>query len=197
MAFDVFPYSDLHSLNLDWILKQVKQMGEKVDAFSETFLKQANAYTDQKIVEATANLREELDSFEVNITRQQGAFESSVNGAIANINARVEELNEAIQANFLAMQAYTTSAIEQNNIVIFDKIGQGLLDVRVINIFTGEKVTIQQMFDYLANFHLTNAISVSRIGTLQKTINTVISYGTVDGKTCTDLVTNGYAIFGA
>lgn len=30
MAFDNFPYTDLHELNLDWLLRKVKQLEEKV-----------------------------------------------------------------------------------------------------------------------------------------------------------------------
>lgn len=30
MAFENFPYADLHSLNLDWLLANVKELEEKV-----------------------------------------------------------------------------------------------------------------------------------------------------------------------
>lgn len=182
---------------LSRVSQKINEVIERVNSFEENILNQANAHTDEKIAELTSSLRAELENFESTITSQQEGFEQNINGVIANINRRIEEFNKTIDANYLAMEAYVNNAISNNNIVIFDKIGEGLLDIRVINIFTGERVTIQEMFDYLAAFHLTNAITLARIEALRRTVDTVISYGTVDGKTCSDLVVNGYTIFGS
>lgn len=181
---------------LSRLSRKVNEVIDRVNSFEEDIYNTTKEYVDNKIATEIAILKGELEQFKQNITAQQNGFEQNVNGAINNINQRIEEFNRTIQANYAAMQAYTNNAIERNNEYIFDRIGQGLLDIRVVNLFTGQKVTVQEMFDYLANFHLTNAITVSRIADLQRTVNTVISYGTVNGKTCTDIVTDGYAIFG-
>ena len=181
---------------LSRLSRKVNEVIDRVNNFEEDIYNTTKEYVDNKIKTEIDNLKVELEEFQQNLTEQQSGFENSVNGAINNINQRIEEFNRTIEANYAAMQAYTNNAIERNNEFIFDRIGQGLLDVRVINIFTGAKVTVQEMFNYLANFHLTNAITVSRIGTMQRTVNTVISYGTVNGYDCTDIVTNGYAVFG-
>lgn len=31
MAFENFPYADLHNLNLDWILKKIKELETRID----------------------------------------------------------------------------------------------------------------------------------------------------------------------
>lgn len=181
---------------LSRLTRKVNEVIDRVNNFEEDVYNTTKEYVDDKIKTEIDTLKAELEQFKQNMTAQQNGFEQNVNGAINNINQRIEEFNRTIQSNYTAMQAYTNNAIERNNEYIFDRIGQGLLDIRVVNIFTGQKVTVQEMFNYLANFHLTNAITVSRIGTLQRTVNTVISYGTVDGKTCTDIVRDGYAVFG-
>lgn len=181
---------------LSRLTRKVNEVIDVVNNFEEDVYNKTKEYTDTKIAAEIAILKADLDVFRENLTSQQTNFEQNINGAINNINQRIEEFNRTIMANYAAMQAYTNNAIERNNEYIFDRIGEGLLDIRVINIFTGQKVTVQEMFNYLANFHLTNAITVSRIGTLQRTVNTVISYGTVDGYDCTDIVTNGYTVFG-
>lgn len=182
---------------LSRLSKKVNEVITRVNNFEDDVYNTTKTYVDTKIATEIANLKIELKQFQQNLTEQQSGFENSINGAINNINQRIEEFNRTIESNYAAMQAYTNNAIERNNEYIFDRIGQGLLDIRVINIFTGEKVTVQEMFNYLANFHLNNAITVSDIGTLQRTVNTVISYGTVDGYDCTDIVTNGRTVFGA
>lgn len=181
---------------LSRVAKKLNEVIDTVNNFEDDVYNTTKEYTDAKIAGEIAALKVDLNVFRENLTAQQSGFEQNVNGAINNINQRIEEFNRTIDANYTAMQAYTTNAIERNNDYIFDRIGQGLLDIRVINIFTGEKVTVQEMFNYLANFHLTNAITVSRIGTLQRTVDTVISYGTIGGYDCTDIVINGYTVFG-
>ena len=182
---------------LSRLSKKVNEIIDRVNNFEDDVYNTTKTYVDNKISTEIANLKIELEQFQQNLTEQQSGFENSVNGAINNINQRIEEFNRTIAGNYAAMQSYTNNAIERNNEYIFDRIGQDLVDIKVINIFTGEKVTVQEMFNYLANFHLTNAITVSRIGTLQRTVNTVISYGTVDGYDCTDIVTNGFTVFGS
>lgn len=181
---------------LSRLTRKVNEVIDRVNSFEEDIYNTTKEYVDTKIQTEIDALKVELEQFKQNIIAQQDGFEHDVNGAINNMNQRIEEFNRTIQANYAAMQAYTNNAIERNNEYIFDRIGQGLLEIRVVNIFTGQKVTVQEMFNYLANFHLTNAITVARIGTLQRTVNTVISYGTVNGKTCTDIVTDGYTVFG-
>ena len=61
MAFEQFPYTNFHDLNLDWVLKEVKRVSEAVDKWSTEVLDAAKAYTDEKIatvaqVDANTNL---------------------------------------------------------------------------------------------------------------------------------------------
>lgn len=178
------------------LTRKVNEVIAAINGFEDDVLNKAKAYTDEKIKTEIDALKTDLEVFKDNLTAEQEGFEQNVNGAIENMNQRIAQFNDTIQANYTAMQAYTNAAIEQNNRVIFERIEEGLVDIRVVNLFTGEKVTVQEMFDYLANFHLTNAITVSRIAELMRTVDTVVSYGTVEQHTCTDIVTNGYTVFG-
>ena len=37
--FEQFPYANFHELNLDWILKKIKELDEKVDSIEDRILK--------------------------------------------------------------------------------------------------------------------------------------------------------------
>lgn len=37
MGFPIWPYTNFHDLNADWILKQLKELSEQVEQFVETF----------------------------------------------------------------------------------------------------------------------------------------------------------------
>ena len=42
-----WPWTNLHELNLDWILEELKNMDARLDGIIGDAVKQANAYTDQ------------------------------------------------------------------------------------------------------------------------------------------------------
>ena len=191
MAFEQFPYTNFHDLNLDWVLKEVKRVSEAVDKWSTEVLEAAKAYTDEKI-EAEAE-RANQANLELKQTVETAIrdFQNVVNGAIAGFQEQLNQQDAEIEANLVAARGYTNAQIAQNNEFLMEEISKGLIDLKVLNLFTGKYVTVQEMFDYLASFHLTGAISVAQIGNAQRTVNTVVGYKA----TCTDIVVNGYHIF--
>lgn len=191
MAFEQFPYTNFHDLNLDWVLKEVKRISKAVDTWSVEVLNAAKLYTDEQVEiereranQANLELKQQVES----AIRE---FQNAVNGTLSGFQQQLLQQDDQIAANLAEAIHYTETRIAANNIYLMDKIAEGLVDVRVINVFTGEKVTIQAMFDYLAAFHLTGAISMAQIANAQRTVNTVVGYNA----TCTQMVTNGYKIF--
>lgn len=191
MAFEQFPYTNFHDLNLDWVLKEVKRISKAVDTWSVEVLSAAKLYTDEQV----ENERERANQANLELKQQVETaireFQNVVNGTLAGFQQQLLQQDDQIAANLAEAIHYTETRIAANNIYLMDKIAEGLVDVRVINVFTGEKVTIQAMFDYLAAFHLTGAISMAQIANAQRTVNTVVGYKA----SCTQMVTNGYKIF--
>ena len=191
MAFEQFPYTNFHDLNLDWVLKEVKRVSEAVDKWSTEVLDAAKAYTDEKI-EAEAE-RANQANLELKQTVETAIrdFQNVVNGALTGFQEQLTQQDAEIDANLVAARGYTNAQIAQNNEFLMEEISKGLIDLKVLNLFTGKYVTVQEMFDYLSAFHMTGAISVAQIGNAQRTVNTVVGYNA----TCTDIVINGYHIF--
>lgn len=191
MAFEQFPYTNFHDLNLDWVLKEVKRISKAVDTWSVEVLSAAKLYTDKQV----ENERERANQANLELKQQVESaireFQNVVNGTLSGFQQQILQQDDQIAANLAEAIHYTETRIAANNIYLMDKIAEGLVDVRVINVFTGEKVTIQAMFDYLAAFHLTGAISMAQIANARRTVNTVVGYNA----TCTQMVTNGYKIF--
>lgn len=191
MAFEQFPYTNFHDLNLDWVLKEVKRVSEAVDKWSTEVLDAAKAYTDEKI-EAEAE-RANQANLELKQTVETAIrdFQNVVNGALSGFQEQLTQQDAEIDANLVAARGYTNAQIAQNNEFLMEEISKGLIDLKVLNLFTGKYVTVQEMFDYLSAFHLTGAISVAQIANAQRTVNTVVGYNA----TCTDIVINGYHVF--
>lgn len=191
MAFEQFPYTNFHDLNLDWVLKEVKRVSEAVDKWSTEVLDAAKAYTDEKIAAEAERANQANLELKQSVETAIRDFQNVVNGTIAGFQEQLRQQDAEIDANLVAARGYTNAQIAQNNEFLMEEISKGLIDLKVLNLFTGKYVTVQEMFDYLAAFHLTGAISVAQIGNAQRTVNTVVGYNA----TCTDIVVKGYQIF--
>ena len=191
MAFEQFPYTNFHDLNLDWVLKEVKRVSEAVDKWSIEVLDAAKTYTDVKVAAEAERANQANLELKQTVETAIRDFQNVVNGSISGFQEQLRQQDIEIEANLAAARSYTNSQIAQNNEFLMDEISKGLIDLKVLNLFTGKYVTVQEMFDYLATFHLTGAISVAQINNAQRTVNTVVGYNA----TCTDIVINGYHIF--
>lgn len=191
MAFEQFPYTNFHDLNLDWVLKEVKRVSEAVDKWSTEVLDAAKTYTDEKVAAEAERANQANLELKQTVETAIRDFQNVVNGALSGFQEQLNQQDAEIEANLVAARGYTNAQIAQNNEFLMEEISNGLIDLKVLNLFTGKYVTVQEMFDYLAAFHLTGAISVAQIGNAQRTVNTVIGYNA----TCTDIVVNGYQIF--
>lgn len=191
MAFEQFPYTNFHDLNLDWVLKEVKRVSEAVDKWSTEVLDAAKAYTDEKIAAEAERANQANLELKQTVETAIRDFQNVVNGTISGFQEQLRQQDAEIESNLIAARGYTNAQIAQNNEYLMEEISKGLIDLKVLNLFTGKYVTVQEMFDYLSAFHLTGAISVAQIGNAQRTVNTVVGYNA----TCTDIVINGYHIF--
>ena len=191
MAFEQFPYTNFHDLNLAWMLKEVKRVSEAVDKWSTEVLDAAKTYTDVKVAAEAERANQANLELKQTVETAIRDFQNVVNGTISGFQEQMRQQAVEIEANLAAARSYTNSQIAQNNEFLMDEISKGLIDLKVLNLFTGKYVTVQEMFDYLATFHLTGAISVAQINNAQRTVNTVVGYNA----TCTDIVINGYHVF--
>ena len=191
MAFEQFPYTNFHELNLDWVLNEVKRVSEAVDKWSDEVLAAAKTYTDIKIAAEAERSDQAILELKQSVETAIRDFQNVVNGTLSGFQEQLRQQDMEIDANLVAARGYTNAQIAQNNEFIMEEISKGLIDLKVLNMFTGKYVTVQEMFDYLSAFHLTGAISVAQIGNAQRTVTTVVGYNAA----CTDIVVNGYRIF--
>lgn len=159
--FNKYPYTDFHELNLDWILKEMKDLQEQMNGLLEKAIeeatKAAKEYVDEQlaVIEADfAELQRNFNALDVNVKNLNIAFDQFVN----NINGQIAALKTYIDDALQAQTLQTQLLIAQNNDYLLSEMETYLTQIKVINYFTGEKVSIQDMFNYLAGLHLTDAI---------------------------------------
>lgn len=165
----------------------VNNLADELDSVTADLLEQANAYTDGKIAESVQKYSEALGQFE----NEYNEFSKVINSTLLGFQQQIRENNEKQENEIAGNRAYTDVKIEQNNEYLLEEISKQAISVRVLNPFTGERVSIQSMIDYLSAFHMTEAATISEIGAASKSVQTVVDYHA----TCTQMVINSKAIF--
>ena len=159
--FNKYPYTDFHELNLDWILKEMKDLQAAMEGLLEKAIEEATAnakaYVDEQLAVIKsdfATLQENFNALNANVSDLNNKFDAYV----LNINNQIAALKAYIDDGLQAQTLQTQLLIAQNNDYLLAEMENYLTQIKVINYFTGEKVTIQDMFNYLAQLHLSDAI---------------------------------------
>ena len=154
-----------------------------VNAFGETVLNAAKQYTDSAIAEKYGEFQKQYNE----LVTQVEQFQTAVDNTLKGFQDQFDDYKEKTTAEVISAKAYTDASIAQNNEWLLEQISQQVISVRVLNPFTGERVSIQDMIDYLSMFHMQDGIKISTLGNRQNTVNQMIAYNAK----CSDLVVNG------
>lgn len=170
-----YPYTDYHELNADYLYERVKAIeaqlanikGEIEADILVWFEGVIQPYEQQlnDLIKEVNDLKEEtedtLAAYDLKITN----FINDINLAIAGIRA---ELISSIDA----VNALTDLKIQTNNVYLINQITENVGNLFLVqNPFDGETVSIQEMVDILANFHIVDGIDYDTMATRALTYN--------------------------
>lgn len=188
--FDKYPYTDFHELNLDWLLAQMKALEKHVDDtyqnLYDTLSHDLKEYIDNEIADVLSEFTElklEFASLSLQFTQLNDVFDAYE----AEINGKIDALNARITAEIQGVNDRTDILIASNNQFLIDTMSQQLRNMTVLNFFTGEEVTVQDMFNYLANLHLSDGIAYNQITARGYTYGSIEALGLTYG----DIVMHG------
>ena len=188
--FNQYPYTNYHELNLDYIMEQINYFNKRVDELSDELIKGANIYTDKKFDEIVNEFNDFKKYVTIELEKSKSdydEFSSYVTNRLILTDNKIKELQKNLDSALVSANDYTDRAILLNNEYIIDQTTKALSTVTVLNYFTGERVSIQDMFDYLSQFHLQNGITYAQIESRQKTVVFIVGLN----KTVAEFVLNG------
>ena len=163
-------------------LEMVSKLYKKL----EEVIAEVNAIDQEAIQQALDDMRAEIAKFEAQIQKQYNALDEKYQKLYEELNnsiidladstaASLEELDKKIYNLGESLKDIMDLKIEENNEYIFESIASEIIGIKVLNYFTGEKVTVQEMFDYLAQLHAADGITVTELITRQKTVDELIA----------------------
>lgn len=163
-------------------LEMVSKLYKKL----EEVIAEVNEIDQEAIQQALDDMRAEIAKFETQIQKQYNALDEKYQKLYEELNtsildladttaASLEELDTKIYNLGESLKDIMDLKIEENNEYIFESIASEIIGIKVLNYFTGEKVTVQEMFDYLAQLHAADGITVTELITRQKTVDELIA----------------------
>ena len=198
--FENFPYTNFHELNLDWVIKTMKALDEKVDSIEDRIYNKSKAYTDEQIAilnNEFNSLEDEFIVFKAEVNKMFAAYTAKQDKAFADykalVNAQIDLLEQEIRdakaelKTLLAQaNAYTDASMQMLMLQIPPIIGEQIRTALVRNLLTGQYVTIQAMFDYLCMFHAPDALTCGEMFAKNNTCAQILAYN----KTCMEFTTS-------
>ena len=188
MAYNYeYPYTDPNRYNADWLLNKMKELEGKLDGILEEALKLTKEYVDTRLSEYQAQIvqiRKEIQA----VSDRTDELSAEMVQQVIRLEGLISDAEREAESLFIIANNRTDLQIERNNEYIFREIEDNILaNITVINYFTGEHVTVQDMFDYLASLHLENAITYNGLRDKNLTYAALIAKRI----TYTELVKNG------
>lgn len=177
-----FPYSDFHELNIDWILKQIKEDEAQIEYLKEEFAK-IEIVTEEHIEEmiqyaiATNNvtLRAEMQALKDNITNE---YKTYVDGKIAQLNLQIQQLrvyvdNQDVYYDTLSKD-YANTALNNAKAYTDEKI---LNYTMMVNPITGVYEDVRNVVnDIVSYFHTGDSLTAIEYDTLELTAEDYDNY---------------------
>lgn len=190
-----YPYTDFHELNADYLLQRLKDVEAKLDTIKEDIESEVLAWVQEQLVPYEQQLNElitEVQTLEQTTQETLAQYDTRITNFINDINGEIVEIRTELVNSIQAVNALTDLKIEQNNIYLLNEITENVGDLFVVlNPFTGETVTIQDMVDYLSAFHINDAIDYDTMATRALTYNQFEALNI----TYTDLTLHGNTLY--
>ena len=188
MAYNYeYPYTDPNRYNADWLLNKMKELEGRLDGIVEETLDLTKTYVDNRLETYQSQL-ESIRREIAEVSQRTDALSAHVSNEVLRLESKILDAERKAESLFIIANNRTDLQIERNNEYIFREIEDNILgNITVINYFTGERMTVQSMFDYLASLHLQNAITYNGLRDKNLTYTELIAKSI----TYTELVKNG------
>ena len=170
--FSVIPTAYDDSLSYyEQICAVLKLTLETLSQYQDS-LAEAKAYTDEQISILNSSLQDYINALIKATNNTITDLDNKINQNQAENNAKFQDVDN----EFNKVYVQINTAIENNNKYLIEEISKNLGNqLLVTNFFTGQRVTVQNMFDYLANLHVENGINYTTLAERNYTYDELVA----------------------
>ena len=196
MAFwNKYPYTDFHELNADFLLQRLKEIEEYIASIEDDLKTELSAWLKEQLApyeETLDELINEVEGLKTETEETLAEYDTKITNFETRVNNQIAAIRQDLINSISSMSALMDLKIETNNLWLMNEITENVGSLfLVMNPFTGEEVTIQNMVDYLAAFHITDGIDYDTMASRALTYNQFAALNI----TYTDLALNGNTLY--
>ena len=182
------------------VAEKENEIIDTVNNISVDILNEAKAYTDEAIAGALSEVdskiaelnqmiqddriyfdnliettTENFNNIVNDLQRQYQQFTNYINGELRDIRSDIANTNQRLDDSITAVNARTDLMIQLNNDWLLEQVEEHVADnFKVYNALEGERVSVQEMFNYLCGLHIVDGLTVTTLATRALTVNRIV-----------------------
>lgn len=153
MAFERFPYTNFHDLNLDWIIQQVNTWAEQWKVVYTAY---------QEFDADLSEIFDDIDDLQAR-TDENTLRINNVESSAAQLNNAITALNDTVSALSILVNNYYTELNDRVSSI------ETSATFYMFSPFTGEYEPLETVILELAQFHLADALTAAEYDALDMT----------------------------
>lgn len=173
-----YPYTDYHQLNEDFLLRRMKELEADLERVKEEAIEAATENAKEYIdgllggfLAEFAQLKSDFAALNTNMSSLNTQFNDFVN----YVDNEIRQIRDTVDANYIAVNNSVDQKITDAKNEIFNNLATELANIKVINFFTGEQVSVQDMFNYLSMLHISDSIDYDTMALRAKTYSQLVA----------------------
>ena len=164
-----YPHTDYQELNLDYILKRIAEIENSIKTIKEQIEGEIFEWVQEQLAPYEQQLNDliiEVNNLSENVDATLASYDARITAIDNHVALELANIRREIADNTAALSALMDLKIDNNNVYLLNQISQDVGSLfTVVNPFTGEHVSIQNMIDILAQFHITDGITYQTMNT--------------------------------
>lgn len=167
-----YPYTDFHDLNDDFILRRMKELEADLERIKQEAIDEATENAKEYVDGLLGGFLDEFNTLKAQfaiVQRNVTTLEADFNNFVNYVNSQIQLIKDTVDADMSAIINSTDQKIADAKNEIYNNLSTELSKIKIINFFTGEQISIQDMFNYLAMLHVSDSIDYDTMAYRAKT----------------------------
>ena len=173
--FTEYPYRNIEDLNLDYLLKRIKEVENSIKSIKEDIEGEIFDWVKEQIKPFEDELNDlinEVNDLSEDVSTTLATYDTRITAIQNQVNNFIIEIRQAMLDQAESLSSLMDTKIENNNITLMAQITENVGNLfLVVNPFSGELVTIQSMIDTLSYFHINDGIDYATMNSRALTYN--------------------------